>query len=150
MRSFFHFFVRITFFRIFRKNDFRKNVQSRPIFERTIVFFRNEFWKNDRRISKERYSIKWPIPVLFVCGLKSRHIAKSYIETERLNTALNTPDSEHFWTTVTFMESQGRLLYTQFWYHMVTSAVIYCLWLFTIGSKSICILIKQRNYYQSS
>ncbi len=48
----------------FRKNVIRKNGQSTPIFERTKLFFRNEFRKNDRRISKERYSIKQPAPHL--------------------------------------------------------------------------------------
>jgi hypothetical protein len=41
---------------------FRKNVQSRPPFERTLLFDRNKFWKNNRRIWKECYLIKQPIP----------------------------------------------------------------------------------------
>jgi hypothetical protein len=48
-----------------RKNGIRKNVKSRPIFERTVFFFRNEFRKKDRLISKERYSDKRPAPLLY-------------------------------------------------------------------------------------
>jgi len=48
----------------FQKNVIRKNVQSRPPIERTLLFDRNKFQKNDRRISIERYSIKQPIPFL--------------------------------------------------------------------------------------
>ncbi len=44
-----------------RKNVIRKNVQSRPPFERTLLFDRNTIRKNDRWILKERNSIKQPI-----------------------------------------------------------------------------------------
>jgi hypothetical protein len=37
-------------------------VQSRPPFERTLLFDRKKFGKNNRRNSKERYSIKRPSP----------------------------------------------------------------------------------------
>jgi hypothetical protein len=49
-------------FRSFWKNVIWKNVQSRPPFEQTSLFDWNKFRKNNRRISKERYSIKQPIP----------------------------------------------------------------------------------------
>ena len=46
------------------KERHSKNVQSRPPFERTLFFDQNEFWKNNRQILKERYSIKQPILVI--------------------------------------------------------------------------------------
>jgi hypothetical protein len=48
----------------FQKNVIRKNVQSRPPFKRTSFFDQNEFWKNNRQILKEPYSIKQPILVI--------------------------------------------------------------------------------------
>jgi hypothetical protein len=57
-----------------RKNVIRKNVQSRPPFERTLLFDRNEFQKNNRQISKEHYSIKQPIPDDFPNAIMRKQI----------------------------------------------------------------------------
>ncbi len=75
-----HFFFWITFFRklkYFWTNNVQKKTANSSKFERTNLFFWNKFWKNDRRILKESYSIKRPIPVRKYLSFQSYQIRPS-------------------------------------------------------------------------
>jgi hypothetical protein len=72
----------------FWKNVIQKNVQSRSPFERTLLFDQKVICKNDRWISKERYSIlqptpKFPFPFKAIWLLKKLKIQLNFLSPKR-------------------------------------------------------------------
>ncbi len=74
------------------------------------LFFRNEFRKNDRQISKERYSIKRPIPDHIKHALTVfQFIYNNNTETKQKHFRLENKQDINKWHWIEMEESKSKI-----------------------------------------